>query len=111
VTENTTAPTAVSSIVFGQPTPAAGSNILIAGAPPGAFIPRGSDRLSIPIIVTSGPEVPWAQLNVYLLTGEAGLGYCGQNLPDAPTLGAVPKRRDRNRDDLRVHRCIGCPVR
>ena len=88
---NTTAPTPVSSIFFGQPMPAAGSTILTAGAPPGAFISRGSGRLSIPIIVTSGREVPWAQLNVYLLTGEAGLGYCGQNLPDAPTWGPFRK--------------------
>ena len=47
--QNTTAPTPVGSIVFGQPMPAAGSTNATAGAPPGAFIPRGSDRLSIPI--------------------------------------------------------------
>ena len=88
---STTSPTPVSSVVFGQLKPAAESTILTTGTPPGAFIPRGSDRLSIPITVTSGREVPWAQLNVYLLTGDAGLGYCGQNLPDAPTWGPFGK--------------------
>jgi hypothetical protein len=32
--------------------------------------------------ITSGRDLPWAQLYVYLLTADS---YCGQNLPDAPT--------------------------
>ncbi|MEZ5416536.1 MAG: hypothetical protein R2708_04245 [Vicinamibacterales bacterium] len=32
--------------------------------------------------------MPWAKLNVYLLTAD---GYCGQNTPDAPTWGPFPK--------------------
>ena len=35
----------------------------------------------------SAHEVPWAQLNVYLLSGS---DYCGQNLPDSPTWGSLP---------------------
>ena len=88
---STTSPTPVSSITFGQPSPAAGSTILTTGTPPGAFIPRGSGRLSIPLTVTSGRDVPWAQLYVYLLAPVGDLGYCGQNLPDAPTWGPFEK--------------------
>ena len=38
--------------------------------------------------MTSNRELPWAQLNVYVLTAD---GYCGQNLPDAPTWGPFAK--------------------
>ena len=30
-------------------------------------------------------NVPWTQLNVYLLTGGASDQYCGQNVNDSPT--------------------------
>ena len=55
------------------------------------FLARGSGLFSIPITVTSDREVPWAQLSVYLYDGSAGLGYCGQNIPDAPTWGPFSK--------------------
>jgi hypothetical protein len=87
---NDTEPTPVSSITIGQPTPAAGAVIQTTGTLPGAFITRGSGQLSIPMTVTSGREVPWAQLYVYLLTNNTS-GYCGQNLPDAPTWGPFAK--------------------
>jgi hypothetical protein len=94
---NTTAPTPASSITFGQPSPASGSTILTTGAPPGAFIPRGSGRISIPLTVTSDHEVPYAQLYVYLLASDAvSQGYCGQNLPDAPTWGPFAKGQTVN---------------
>jgi hypothetical protein len=35
--------------------------------------------------------VPWAQLNVYLFTGDGPNDYCGQNIPDAPTWGPFTK--------------------
>ena len=87
----TTNPTPISNITFGQPSPASGSTILTTGTPPGAFIPRGSGRLSVPLTITSGRDVPWAQLYVYLLSPDFSLGYCGQNLPDAPTWGPFEK--------------------
>ena len=57
------------------------------GTPPGAFIPRSSGLLSVGLSVTSARELPWAQLNVYLLSGDS---YCGQNLPDSPTWRPFP---------------------
>ena len=83
--KDTTAPTPVSGITFGQPTPPSGSTIQTTGTVPGAFIPSGSGRLAVPITMTSARELPWAQLNVYLLTADGN--YCGQNLPDSPTWG------------------------
>ncbi len=55
------------------------------------FVDRGSGLVSIPITVTSGREVPWAQLNVYLYNGAGEQDYCGQNLPDSPTWGPFSK--------------------
>jgi hypothetical protein len=54
------------------------------GSPPGAFIVRGSGQIAVGLAIRSAREAPWAQLNVYLLSGD---GYCGQNLPDSPTWG------------------------
>ena len=90
---STMEPTPVSSITFGQPSPTPGTTIIATGTPPGAFIPRGSGRLSIPLTVTSGRDVPWAQLWLYLYrsANTTGNDYCGQNLPDAPTWGPFSK--------------------
>ena len=90
---STMEPTPVSAITFGQPSPASGSMIIATGTPPGVFIPRGSGRLSIPLTVTSGRDVPWAQLWLYLYRNgnTTGNDYCGQNLPDAPTWGPFSK--------------------
>src|SRR5206468_2837532 len=90
---STMEPTPVSAITFGQPSPASGSTIIATGTPPGVFIPRGAGRLSIPLTVTSGRDVPWAQLWLYLYRNgnTTGNDYCGQNLPDAPTWGPFSK--------------------
>ena len=79
------------SLLISTPSPAAGSTIQVTGTVPGAFITRGSGKLSVPIAVTSGRDVPWAQLNVYLMTGPNTNDYCGQNLPDAPTWAPFSK--------------------
>ena len=92
--ESGTSPSEVSRIVIGQPTPAAGSTLSTSGTPPGAFIQRGSGVLSIPISLQSGRDVPWAQLNVYLLTADGS--YCGQNLPDSPTLAPLDEGQQAN---------------
>ena len=40
--------------------------------------------------MTIAQEVPFARLNVYLLTGGSDTDYCGMNDPDAPTWGLLP---------------------
>ena len=90
-----TAPSGVGTITFQQVTPSAGGTITIAeGNPPGAFIVRGSGQLSIAMRIQSARNADWAQLNVYLLTGNTADSYCGQNLPDSPTWGPWAGRRD-----------------
>lgn len=79
------------TLMISTPSPSSGSTIQVTGQVPGAFITRGSGKLSIPISVTSGRDVPWAQLNVYLMTGAGTSDYCGQNLPDAPTWAPFSK--------------------
>lgn len=72
----------VSAVALGQLAPSGGVIVVPVGTPPGAFIPRSSGLLSVGLTITSGSQLPWAQLNVYLLSGDS---YCGQNLPDSPT--------------------------
>ena len=79
------------TLVISPPSPPAGSTIQVTGTAPGAFIPRGSGKLSVPISVTVGRDLPWAQMYVYLMTGPNANDYCGQNLPDAPTWTPFPK--------------------
>ena len=55
---------------------------IVAG---GVILPPHSGLISVGLSLASAHEVPWAQLNVYMLTADQGLGYCGQNLPDSPT--------------------------
>ena len=81
------APSPVRSLTISMPTPASGSVIPVTLNGSQYFLARGSGLFSIPITVSSDREVPWAQLNVYLYDGSSGLGYCGQNIPDAPTWG------------------------
>jgi hypothetical protein len=72
-------------LTIGAITPAPGGSVTATGSLPGAFIARGAGLVSIPITVSAGRELPWAQLSVYLMTSDTD--YCGQNLPDAPTYG------------------------
>lgn len=58
--------------------------------PGGVVLPPQSGQISVSLSITSAHEVPWAQLNVYLLTGGQNSEYCGQNLPDSPTWGFLP---------------------
>jgi hypothetical protein len=76
------------SIAFTQVSPASGSTISTTGSPPGAFIQRGSGKLSVGLVIQSADPIPYAELRVYLLTNDAS-GYCGQNLPDAPVWTAL----------------------
>ena len=70
--------------------PASGATVVLPEAyifhvPGGVVIPPGSGLLSADLSLTLAHDVPWAQLNVYLLTDEPGLEYCGQNINDSPT--------------------------
>ena len=70
--------------------PAAGATVTLPPSyifitPGGLVVPPGSGHLSANINLSVANDVPWAQLNVYLLTGGMNNEYCGQNSPDAPT--------------------------
>ena len=83
-------PPARSAVVFTGVSPVSGSTIVVPEGypyilPGGVVIPLHSGLISVGLSVTSAHEVPWAQLSVYLLTGDQRLEYCGQNDPDAPT--------------------------
>jgi hypothetical protein len=56
------------------------------GTPPGAFIDRASGALSVTLAIRPNRDAPWAQLYVYLLSGDS---YCAQNLPDVPSYPGV----------------------
>lgn len=60
---------------------------MAGGGAVGTFILPGSGQLSIPITVTAGRQLAWAQLYVYLMTADDSDSYCAQNLPDAPGWG------------------------
>jgi hypothetical protein len=78
----------VTSIALIQ-APATGSTIVVpVGTPPGAFVVRGSDLFPVTVSLASNRDLPFAQLNVYLLTAD---GYCGQNSPDSPAWRPFPK--------------------
>lgn len=85
------APTpANSSLLITAASPASGSTIVVPEqypyiVPGGVVIPPGSGLISVSVSMSSAHAVPWAQLSVYLLTGDQRLDYCGQNGPDAPT--------------------------
>jgi len=80
-----------SSLEISTPTPKPGAVIPTTLNGFQYFISRGSGVFSVPIKVTSNRQVDYAQLSVYLNDGSSGLGYCGQNLPDAPAWGPFEK--------------------
>ena len=89
---NTTSPSppVQNALTITVTSPAAGSTIVVPAqypynVPGGVVVPKESGLLSVSMTLTVGNNVPWAQLNVYLLTGGTTDQYCGQNLPDAPT--------------------------
>lgn len=78
------------AVTISATSPASGATVtlpqsLIFHVPGGVVIPPGSGHLSANINLSVVDSVPWAQLNVYLLTGGTSNEYCGQNSPDAPT--------------------------
>ena len=82
-------------MAFTATAPSSGSTVAVPQAfpyilPGGVVIPAGSGLISVGLSMTSAHEVPWAQLSVYLLTGDGRMDYCGQNSPDAPTWKFLP---------------------
>ena len=79
-----------SRVAFGAVTPGPGATVVVPESyvfyvPGGVVIPPGSGLLEAHLSLASAHDVPWAQLNVYLLTDEPGVEYCGQNVNDSPT--------------------------
>ncbi len=89
--DSPSSPAAVSSLVISTPTPAPGSIIPITLKGIQYFIDRGNGAFSVPITVSSDRDVPWAELFVYLWDDNPSSGWCGLNLPDAPTWGPFSK--------------------
>jgi hypothetical protein len=93
---SSTGPDEVTSrIVITAVSPPAGSTVVVPPEYPyhtvgGVVLPPGSGLISVDLDIRVAHEVPWAQLYVYLLSDAQDLGYCGQNLPDAPTWGSLP---------------------
>lgn len=85
--ENTpTEPSATTArLTIGAIVPAAGGTVTSIGTAPGGLILPGTGQISIPITVSAGRELPYAQLSVYLMRADGS--YCAQNMPDAPTWG------------------------
>jgi hypothetical protein len=87
-------PPATSQLTVTTVSPASGGAVVVPASftqagPTGAIIPPQSGLISVALSMTSATAVPYAQLNVYLLTDGPG-GYCAQNLPDSPTWGQLP---------------------
>jgi hypothetical protein len=81
---------AQSRMVFTSTMPPSGSTVVVPADIPsnslgGVVIPRSSGLVSVGLSMTSAHDVPFARLNVYLLTGGTTSEYCGINDPDAPT--------------------------
>jgi len=83
-------PVVESSAAITAVSPASASTVAVPDQypfifPGGVVLPPGSGLVSVGVSLRSAHEVPWARLNVYLLTGNSGSDYCGENSPDAPT--------------------------
>jgi hypothetical protein len=88
-----TTPELQTSLVVTAVSPPSGSTIVVPAEYPfnaigGVVLPPQSGLISVTVSVQIAHDVPWAQLYVYL---RSGTDYCGQNLPDAPTWGFLPK--------------------
>ena len=95
------------SLTFGAIAPGSGGSVTTTGSTPGAMIVRGSGQVSIPITVSAGRELPWAQLSVYLMKADGT--DCGQNLPEHADVRAVPLQRHRDGDDSAAFKVYQLP--
>jgi hypothetical protein len=84
-----------SRLTIDSAAPASGGAVVVPAqlayiVPGGVVLPRGSGLVSVRVTMATAHEVPWARLNVYLLTGGSDTEYCGMNDPDAPTWSFLP---------------------
>jgi hypothetical protein len=70
-------------ITVGAIVPQNGGTIIATGEPPGAMLLRGSNAVMIPLTLTAGRDLPFAELMVFLQ--DANGVDCGSNSPDRPT--------------------------
>jgi hypothetical protein len=70
-------------IVSGTIVPQNGGSVTAIGELPAFFVLRGSGGIVVPLTLTSGRDLPYAQLLVFLYTSSGD--YCGANLPDVPS--------------------------
>jgi hypothetical protein len=79
-----TAPSPVpAGITAGAIVPANGASVTATGEPPGAMLLRESNSVMVPLTLTSGRDVSFAELMVFLQ--ESNGNSCGANTPNRPT--------------------------
>jgi len=88
-------PAAISNVVVAAISPSAGGGVVVPASITynelgGVILLPESGLISVRLTLSSGREVPYGQLNVYLLTDNIARTYCGQNLPDSPTWRSLP---------------------
>jgi len=88
-------PPVATRVVVEAASPASGGAAVVPSTYPyfelgGVVLPPQSGLISVRAALSTAREVPFGQLNVYLLTGGTNTEYCGQNLPDAPTWRSLP---------------------
>ena len=86
---SSTSPSGRDALTITASTPASGSSVTLPvqffNTQGAAIVLRDAKLFSVTMNINVAHDVPWAQLNVYLLTGGTNDQYCGQNLPDSPT--------------------------
>jgi len=70
-------------IVSGAVVPPNGATVTATGEPPGAMLRRGTNAVAVPLSLTAGRDLPFAELMVFLQ--DANGADCGSNSPDRPT--------------------------
>lgn len=89
------------AVAITSTSPASGATIVLPASyqynvPGGLIIPRGSGHVAADITVVVSKDVPWARLNVYLLSAGTKDSPCGQNLPDSPTWESLERGWNAN---------------
>lgn len=90
----TTSPPPTNAMTAAAVAPAEGSVVVLPAeypyiVPGGIVVPKDSGHVELQVDVGIAQDLPWAQLNVYLLTDDTTTEYCGQNTPDSPTWGLL----------------------
>ena len=67
-------------MIAGTIVPASGGSVTAIGEAPGFFVLRGSGGIEVPLTITPGRDLPYAELQVFLESNPDVT--CGANLPD-----------------------------